>query len=63
MRSAAVVEQGGDEKIHHGFCRARNPIERAGGAGVAVFDNDGALWIRQPMYVQTASPLTAKTDN
>ena len=58
IRPAAVLERWRDEKLDHRFRRARH---HAGGPDfvpadqrIATFDNDGTLWIEQPMYVQLA---------
>ena len=55
----AIVERRRDQGIDHRFRRA---VTTAGSARIsfrrdqriATFDNDGTLWIEQPMYVQFA---------
>ena len=58
-RSAAVLERRRDQSVDHSIS-SRASRRRAGRTScrsdqrIATFDNDGTLWIEQPMYVQLA---------
>ena len=56
-RSAAVLErragQAGDRRIRARHHRQGRPeVRAAGGQRIATFDNDGTLWVEQPIYTQ-----------
>ena len=54
-RSVAVLERRPDQGVDHRLCRARDqqggpdfvPVDQR----IATFDNDGTLWVEQPMYI------------
>ncbi len=57
-RSAALLEQWTDQELHH---RLVTKVNQKGGPDyvvpkdrLATFDNDGTLWIEQPIYTQFA---------
>ena len=60
-RSTAVLERGGDENVDPRLRRAGHDAERAllrtSDQRIATFDNDGTLWVEQPMYIQLAFAL------
>ena len=60
-RSAAILERGRDQGLDPRLCRARDDARRSvlrpGRQRIATFDNDGTLWVEQPMYVQLAFAL------